>query len=181
MENSYPKNLETRRITKSGLKIFLRPLKPGDAQRYKAFLESLSDQSVYMKFFRLIRATNDFVEKMVNVDYVRQVVIVAFHDEEPEEEILGMGRYNLNEDGTTAEVYFGVREDYHNRGIGRELLAHVIEVARKRGLKGFTAQVMMDNRRMMHLFRAFEGKEFKIRRRMEAGIFYLDLDFLAGC
>jgi ribosomal protein S18 acetylase RimI-like enzyme len=175
---SSPRDLETRRTTKTGRKLFLRPLKPGDGPRYKNFLESLSDQSVYLKFFRLIRATDDFVEKMVDVDSVRQVVILAFAENGGEEKILGMGRYNLNGEGATAEVYLGVREDEQDHGIGRELLLHLIGIARKRGLKGFSAQVMVDNRRMLHLFRSLEGKEFKIERSMDAGVFYLDLDFL---
>ncbi len=177
-ENTYPGDLETRRTTKTGLKIFLRPLKPWDRLRYKAFLESLSEGSVYFKFFRIIRPTDDFVEKMVDLDHVRQVVVLAFDEDDPEERILGLGRYNLNEDGATAEVYFGVREEYQNRGLGRELLVHLVRVARKRGLKGFTAQVMVDNQRMLHLFRALEGEEFKIERRLEAGVFYLRLDFI---
>jgi ribosomal protein S18 acetylase RimI-like enzyme len=177
-EEGYSRGLQARRTTKSGLWIILRPIKPGDAGGYKVFLESLSDQSVYFKFFRHIRATDDFVEKMMDVDHVRQEVILAFPDEETEEKILGMARYDLNPDESTAEVYFGVREDFQNRGIGRELLTHLVEVARKRGLKGFTAEVMVDNRRMLHLFRSLEGKEFNIRRRMEAGVFYLHMDFL---
>lgn len=174
----YPRDLQAWRTAKSGLRIFLRPIRAGDAPRYKLFLESLSEQSLYLKFFRHIRATDDFVEKMVDVDHVRQEVILAFPDEKREEKILGMGRYNLNQDETTAEVYFGVREDFQNHGIGRELLAHLMVIARKRGLKGFTAEVMVDNRRMLHLFRSLEGKEFTIRRRMEAGVFYLDMEFL---
>jgi ribosomal protein S18 acetylase RimI-like enzyme len=77
-----------------------------------------------------------------------------------------------------AEVAFAVRDDYQNQGIGTELVAHLTTVGRSRGLKGFTAQVMVDNRRMLHLFRSLEGKEYTVELRMEAGIFYLNLAFL---
>ena len=177
-EKDYPKDVEAWRTTKSGLDIFMRALKPGDRALYKVFLESMSDQSVYLKFFRSIRPTDDFVEKMVEVDYDRQMAILAFKGEGETEEILGMGRYIMNKDDGTAEVYFGVRDDYQNRGIGKELLRHLVAVGRKRGLKGFTAQVMVDNRRMLHLFRSLEGKEYKIERRMEAGVFYFDMAFI---
>jgi len=177
-ERAYPQDLETWKVTKSGLKIFLRPIKLGDGPRYKVFLQSLSDQSVYFKFFRLIRLTDDFVARLVDADYVREMVIFALAGEETEERVLGMGRYILNKDEGTAEVYFAVRDDHQNLGIGRELLLHLTRVARKRGLKGFTAQVMVDNRGMLRVFRSFEGKEFKIRRTIEAGIFYLDMEFL---
>ncbi|MBN1106530.1 MAG: GNAT family N-acetyltransferase, partial [Deltaproteobacteria bacterium] len=90
----------------------------------------------------------------------------------------GIGRYILNQDGRTAEAYFAVRDDCQGQGIGRELVSHIISAARTRGLKGLTAEVMVDNRRMLRLFRSFEGKEYTLRIRMEAGIFYLDMDFL---
>jgi ribosomal protein S18 acetylase RimI-like enzyme len=173
----YPRDLEARRRTKSGLEIILRPIRQGDQPRYQEFLRSLSDESVYLKFFRHIRATDDFVEKMLDVDYVRKMVILALTADEPDEKILGLGRYNLNADERTAEVYFGVRDSYQNQGIGRELLVHLIRAARERGLQGLTAQVMVDNRRMLRLFRSFEGKEFEIERNMDAGVFYLALKF----
>jgi ribosomal protein S18 acetylase RimI-like enzyme len=177
-EKPYPTDVEAWRTTKSGLKIFLRAIRPGDKPLYKVFLEAMSDQSVYLKFFRSIRATDDFVQKMVEVDYTRQMGILALSGEGVEDRILGMSRYLLDQDVGTAEVYFGVRDDFQNRGIGRELLTHLTAVARKRGLKGLTAQVMVDNRRMLHLFRSLEGKEYKIERRMEAGVFYLDMTFI---
>lgn len=176
-EGAYPREFQTSRITKRGLKIFLRPVKLDDGPLYKVFLESLSDQSVYLKFFRRVRVTDDFVERLVDVDYVHNMVILALTADK-EEKILGMGRYNLNGDEGMAEVAFGVRDDYRNLGIGRELLLHLTRVARKRGLKGFTAQVMVDNPPMLRLFRMLEGKEFGIKRRMEAGVFYLEMEFL---
>jgi GNAT superfamily N-acetyltransferase len=138
----------------------------------------MSDRSAYLKFFRSILPTDDFVERLAVVDDVRRMTILAFEGEGEEEKVLGMGRYILDKNEGTAEVYFAVRDDRQNQGIGRELLSHLIAVGRKQGLKGFTAQVMVDNRRMLHLFRSFEGKEFKIRRKMEAGIFYLHMEFL---
>lgn len=174
----YPKDLEARQTTKSGVEIFLRPIRSGDEPNYKNFLQSLSDHSVYLKFFRSIQPTDDFVEKQVDVDYVHRMTILAFEGGGAEKKILGMGRYILNEEEGRAEVYFAVRDDHQNLGIGRELLFYLIAVARKQGLKGFTAQVMVDNRRMLHLFRSLEGTEFKINRRMDAGVFYLDMEFL---
>jgi GNAT superfamily N-acetyltransferase len=177
-EEAYPQDLETWRTTRSGLKIFLRPIKHGDAPRHKAFLQSLSSQSVYLKFFRLIRPTDEFVGRLVDVDYVHHMAIVALPGEEEDALVLGMGRYILNKDERTAELYFAIRDDYQGQGIGGELVSYIISVARKRGLKGLTAEVMADNRRMLRLFRSFEGKEYRIRIRMEAGIFYLDMDFV---
>ncbi|MBN1106679.1 MAG: GNAT family N-acetyltransferase [Deltaproteobacteria bacterium] len=174
----YPREMETWSTTKTGIRIFLRPIKAGDGPRFKRFLLSLSDQSVYLKFFRLIRPTDDFVERLVNVDYVHQLTILALAGQKDDAQVLGMARYDLNKEEGTAEAAFAVRDDYQNQGIGRQLVAHLTTLGRSRGLNAFTAQVMVDNRRMMHLFRALEGKEYTVQVKMEAGIFYLNLAFM---
>lgn len=173
----YPRDLEALRITKSGLRIFLRPIKQDEGPVYKAFLESLSDESIYSKFFRHLRFTDDFVGKLSDVDYVRRMVILAFAADNAGDPVLGMGRYTLSEKQGTAEVDFAVRDEYQGLGIGRELVLHLIRAAKKRGLKGFTAQVMVSNSRMLHLFREFEGEEYEIRRTLEDGVFHLTMDF----
>jgi len=177
-EGAYPRELETWRTTKAAIKIFLRAIRHSDAPRHKAFLQSLSSQSVYLKFFRIIRPTDDFVQWLVDVDYLRQMAFLALTGDEETDEVLGICRYILNKDDRTAEVYFAVRDDFQGRGVGRELLSYITSVARKRGLTGFTAAVMADNRRMMRLFRSLEKKEFTMRSRMEAGVFYLDMEFV---
>ena len=177
-EEAYPSELETWRTSKTGTKIFLRPIKHSDAPRHKTFLQSLSSQSVYLKFFRVIRPTDDFVQWLVDVDYLRQMAFLALTGDEETDEVLGICRYILNKDDRTAEVYFAVRDDFQGRGIGREMLTYITWVARKRGLTGFTAAVMADNPRMMRLFRSLEPKEFTIRTKMEAGVFYLDMEFV---
>jgi len=174
----YPSDLEARQTTKAGVEIFLRPIRSGDEPLYKAFLQSLSNQSIYLKFFRTVQPTDGLVERLTDVDYVHRMTLLAFRADEGEKEVLGMARYVLNPDQRTAEVYFAVRDDHQNLGIGRELLSCLIVAARKQGLKGLTAQIMVDNRRMLHLFRSMEGREFKIHRRMEAGVFYFDMEFL---
>ena len=68
------------------------------------------------------------------------------------ETVLGIGQYSLDSKTHTAEVAFAVRDDYQNRGIGWELLSYLTYLAKKRGLLGFTAEVLAENRPMLHLF-----------------------------
>jgi GNAT superfamily N-acetyltransferase len=104
--------------------------------------------------------------------------VVALIGDEGDEQVVGVGRYYLNDDHRTAEIVLTVRDDYHNRGIGRELISYLTLVAKKQGLIGFTAKVLVDNHAMLHLFRSFEEKAFDIKREIDAGVFYLDLAFL---
>jgi ribosomal protein S18 acetylase RimI-like enzyme len=73
-----------------------------------------------------------------------------------------------------------VGNEYQNNGIGRELLLHLISLARAQGLRGLTAQVLVDNVAMVRLLRSLEGVEYDIERRLKEGVFYFDMTFIGG-
>jgi ribosomal protein S18 acetylase RimI-like enzyme len=64
-----------------------------------------------------------------------------------------------------------------NKGIGRQLLSYLTYLARRPGLLGFTAEVLVDNRPMLHLLRLFEQMGFEIERKMESGVSELKIVF----
>ena len=57
----------------------------------------------------------------------------------------------LNKDLHTADVAFAVRDADHNKGIGTDLFSYLTYLAKKQGLLGFIAEVLMVNRPMPHL------------------------------
>lgn len=88
-----------------------------------------------------------------------------------------MGQMIKDERGHTAEVAFAVRDDMQNRGIGSELLDYLILQAKREGLLGFTAEVLVENRPMLHVFeKMFPG----IEKKLEDGVFELVLRFSDG-
>jgi GNAT superfamily N-acetyltransferase len=78
--------------------------------------------------------------------------MLATIEEAETERVVGIGQFYIEEALHTAEVGLVVRDDYQNRGIGSELLAYLTHLAQERGLFGFTARVLMENRAMLHLF-----------------------------
>ena len=86
----------------------------------------------------------------------------------------GLGQYNIDPNTHTAEVAFVVRDDYQNRGIGSELLSYLTYLAKKQGLLGFTAEVLVENRPMLHLF---EKMGFFMDRRIEEQVYELKMAF----
>jgi acyl-CoA hydrolase/GNAT superfamily N-acetyltransferase len=173
----YPEDLETYRATKTGLEIFLRPVKISDDPLLKDFLYSLSDHSIYRRF---ISARKDIpherLQPLVVIDYTSQTAILATIGDEDREEIVGVGRYYIDEATHTAEVAFAVRDDFQNRGIGSELLSYLTYLAKKQGLVGFTAEVLTDNRPMLHLF---EKMGFDIEKRSDSGVYEMKMMFSA--
>jgi len=174
----YPEELEVYRTTKAGIEILLRPIKISDEPLLKDFTHFLSDESIYRRFFSLRRdMSHEFLQKLVVIDYTEKMALLVTLRHEEKEEIVGVGRYVIEEGTHTANVAFAVRDDYQNKGVGRELLSHLTYLAKRRGLLGFTAEVLVDNKPMLHLFREFEKKGFDIEKRIEAGVFYFRIGF----
>jgi RimJ/RimL family protein N-acetyltransferase len=85
-----------------------------------------------------------------------------------------MGQFNIDGNTHTAEVSFVVNDEYQNRGIGTELLAYLTLLAKKQGLLGFSAEVLVENRPMLHLF---EKMGFTMEKRIEDNTYELKMAF----
>jgi len=73
-----------------------------------------------------------------------------------------------------AEVAFAVRDDRQNSGVGYELFRYLYRLARRQGLLGFTADVLIENRAMMHLCRKMG---FEVTKTDESGVYSLKMMF----
>jgi acyl-CoA hydrolase/GNAT superfamily N-acetyltransferase len=174
-KGEYPEALETFRTTKTGLEVLLRPVKISDEPLVKEFFHGVSDESLYRRFFSIRQdLPHELLQRFAVIDYTKQMVILAVILQGPKEEIIGIGQYWIQEEMHTADVAFAVRDDYHNKGIGYELFLYLFHLARRRGLLGFTADVLMDNRSMMRLCRKM-GLE--VVRTDESGVYNLKMMF----
>lgn len=171
----YPEHLETHRTTKSGLEILLRPVKLSDEPLLKEFFYSLSENTLYRRFLSVRKdMPHERLQSFVVIDYTKQMVLLAVIEKGEREEVVGMGQYHIDETTYTAEVGFAVKDDYQNKGIGTELLSYLTFIAKREGLLGFYAEVLVENRPMLHLF---EKMGFEIEKRREEGIYELKILF----
>jgi len=171
----YPENLETYKTTKTGSRILLRPVKISDEPLLKDFFYSLSDKSIYRRFFsRRTDMPHEYLQKFVVVDYSKQMVILAVIEHEEREECVGIGQYSVVEATNTGDLALVVGDDYQNQGIGSELLSYLTVLARKQGLSGFTAEVLVDNKPMHLLIRKMG---FAVEKRIEAGVVEMRISF----
>jgi ribosomal protein S18 acetylase RimI-like enzyme len=114
------------------------------------------------------------LQKFVAVDYFQKMMLVAVKEEDDKELICGLGQYDINSDVFTAEVALVVRDDCQNKGIGAELLSHLAYLAKKRGILGFTAEVLAGND---PVFRLFKKMGFIVSKRIESGVYELKAMF----
>jgi acyl-CoA hydrolase/ribosomal protein S18 acetylase RimI-like enzyme len=171
----YPEHLETHRTTRTGLEIFVRPVRISDETLLKDFFYSLSDNSLYRRFISVRKdMPHERLQDFVIIDYTRQMVILAVLRHDEHEKIVGVGQYGIDEATHTAEVGFAVRDDFQNMGIGTELLAYLTFLAKRQGLLGFSAEVLAENTPMLHVF---DKMGFDIQKRREEGIYELRMTF----
>ncbi|MCP4716498.1 MAG: GNAT family N-acetyltransferase, partial [Deltaproteobacteria bacterium] len=114
------------------------------------------------------------LQEFVVIDYTAEMVIMAIIEHEEHEHIVGIGQYGIDPTTHSAEVAVVIRDQYQGKGIGTELLSYLTYLARRQGLLGFTAEVLVENRPMMSLF---EKGGFDIEKRRDEGLYELKLAF----
>ncbi|MBN2158449.1 MAG: GNAT family N-acetyltransferase [Spirochaetes bacterium] len=171
----YPGHLETFRTTRDGTTLKIRPVNINDETLIKDLFYSLSDQSFQRRFMSTrLDMPHERRQEFVVIDYTRELVLLSFVVTPHKEILAGMGQMIKDEKSHMAEVAFAVRDDMHNRGIGSELLSYLILLAKRDGLLGFRAEVLVENRPMLHVFeKMFPDAE----KRIEEGVYELVLRF----
>jgi acyl-CoA hydrolase/RimJ/RimL family protein N-acetyltransferase len=174
-KGEYPEELETYRTTEQGLEILLRPVKITDEPHVKEFFYDLSDKSMYRRFLSVRKdMPHERLQEFVIINYTKELVILATLGGEDMEKIVGIAQYGINESTHTAEAAFVVRDDYHGKGIGLELLKYLTYLAKKNGLLGFTAEVLVENTPMLKLF---EKMGFNIEKHSSSGVYEMKMLF----
>jgi acyl-CoA hydrolase/RimJ/RimL family protein N-acetyltransferase len=174
-KGEYPEHLETYRTTSEGFSLLLRPVKISDEPLLKDFFNFLSDQSLYRRFISMRKDTpHERLQEFVVIDYTKEMVILATIKDAEVEKVVGVGQYGINETNHTAEVALVVRDEDQNKGVGLELLSYLTYLAKREGLLGFTAEVLVENKPMLHLF---EKMGFDIQKRNEQGVYELQMAF----
>ncbi len=174
-KGEYPEYLETFRTTKTGMQVLFRPVKISDEPLLKDFFYSLSDDSTYRRFISTRKdMPHERLQEFVVIDYTNEMVVLATVMDGKKEIVVGVGQYGINEATHTAEVAFIVKDDHQDQGIGHELLSYLTFLAKKQGLHGFTAEVLLNNKPMLHLF---EGAGFDIDKSISEGVYELRMMF----
>jgi RimJ/RimL family protein N-acetyltransferase len=173
----YPENLESYRVTKTGFPVFFRPVKISDEPLLKDFFYALSENSLYRRFMsRRKDIPHERLQDFVIIDYTNEMQIIAVVGDETNQIIAGLGQYGIDDTSHTAEVAFAVRDDHQGKGIGTELLSYLTYLAKREGLLGFTAEVLVENKPMLHVF---EKGGFDTKKTAEAGVYELKMAFRA--
>jgi acetyltransferase len=147
----YPAQYVAPWTTKDGKQIMIRPIRPEDEPLMVKFHETLSDRSVYLRYFCSLslsrRVAHERLLRICFSDYDREMALVAERTDPltGERQIMGVGRMNKLHAGNEAEVAVLVSDRFQKLGLGHELLRRVVEIARDEKLSSVSAEMLTDN------------------------------------
>jgi acetyltransferase len=162
----YPNQYEARTVREGVGELFIRPIRPEDASLLVELFESLSRQSIYFRFFGPLKIlSSSMLARFTQIDYDREIALVALLGREPNEKMLGVARvitdiYNQK----NAEFSIAVGDQWHGKGIGAELLKRCLSISKERGIEIVKGIVLPENTRMLAL-----GKKLGFTAKKIAG------------
>jgi acetyltransferase len=162
----YPLKYVSSWTMKDGNQVTIRPIRPEDEPLMVKFHETLSDRSVYLRYFGSLslsrRVAHERLLRICFGDYDREMALVAERTDPAtgERQIIAVGRMNKLHAKNEAEVAVLVSDRYQNLGLGKELLRRVVQVARDEKLSQVSAEMLPDNVGMQAIMR---GLGFRVR------------------
>ena len=150
----YPKKYETLWKLRDGRTVILRPIKPEDEPLWLEMFRNFSEESIRYRFFEVIKDTPHEVRvRYCNIDYDREIGIVAELNEGGIRKILGVVRLVIEPDGKTGEVAIIVADPWQGLGLGTKMMDYMIEVCKDKGLETIYGVMLPDNYRAINLMK----------------------------
>jgi acetyltransferase len=148
----FPTHLATQLVVKDGRTVRVRPIRPEDAAAEAEFVKNLSLQARYFRFMLgLNELTPELLNRFTQIDYHRELALVAFADEGGREVEIGVARYKLQPDGTTVEYAIVVADAWQGQGLAKQLMQLLIAEAKVRGHQLMVGEILSQNTGVRHL------------------------------
>jgi len=155
----YPEPYVTPWKLCDGTSVTIRPIRPEDEPLLVKFHETLSDRSVYYRYFGPLRleerGAHERFRRICFVDYDRVMALVVEHRNPPtgSPEILGVGRLSKQHHANEAEFALTISDRWQRHGLGAQLLKLLVQMGRDEKLDRITATILPDNHAMLALAR----------------------------
>ena len=155
----YPSQHVSQFTMKDGTEVTLRPIRPEDEPLMARFHETLTDRSVYMRYFSSLslssRVAHERLVRICFVDYDRVMALVVDHKDKTtgQHRILGVGRLVKLHTKAEGEVAILVSDQCQKQGLGTELLRRTVQIARDEKLGSLFAEMLRDNVAVQSIFK----------------------------
>jgi acyl-CoA hydrolase/RimJ/RimL family protein N-acetyltransferase len=161
-KKAYPEDEERKVILKNGERVLIRPAKASDAHGIQDIFYNLGKEDIYTRFFTNLESfTEQKAQHLCNVDYENEMAFTAVIGKEREnEKIIGSCCYFVDCTDKLAEVAYMIRPEWQGCGLGTALQERMAEYARSKGVRGFKANILMENIKMQRVFQRGDNVSF---------------------
>jgi acetyltransferase len=150
----YPTHLVSNWQRPDGTNVVIRPIRPEDAALEQEFVRNLSEESRYFRFMNSVQELSEsMLVRFTQIDYNREMALIAVKSEHEKEIELGVTRYAINPDGESCEFALVVADNMRGTGLGLKLMVALMDAARSKGLKSIEGEVLNNNASMLKLMR----------------------------
>jgi len=150
----YPKKYETLWKLRDGRTVLLRPIKPEDEPLWLEMFQNFSKDSIRYRFFSIIKDTSHEMRvRYCNIDYDREIAIVAELTENGRKKILGVTRVPIEPDKKTGEIAVIVADPWQGLGLGSKMVDYMIEICKDKKLETIYGYMLGDNYRTINLMK----------------------------
>lgn len=152
----YPNEYEFNDRLKDGRQVLIRPIRPEDEDLHHELFKSLSRQTNYFRFFSYRRhLTHEQAARFTQIDYDREMAIIALIEENGQERSIGVNRLTYQARNDQHEFAIVVADRFQGTGVGRILMRRLLEIARDRKINQIIGIVLAENLKMIKFCRAF--------------------------
>jgi acetyltransferase len=148
----YPTRYVTPWKMSDATEVLLRPIRPEDEPLEYEMLSTLTEETLRGRFFQVIKNIgHEMLIRYCNIDYDREMAIVAEVRQGEKRRIIGIGRLIIEPDFKKGEFAVVVHDDYQRKGLGYKLVDMVIGIGQEKGLEKIYGLVLSDNRAMLRI------------------------------
>jgi acetyltransferase len=156
----YPTRYEDFCKLQDGRMVLLRPIKPEDEPLWLEMFQNFSEESIRQEFFQTIIGTpHEIGVRYCNIDYDKEIAIVAELAEEGRRRIIGVVRLITEMCGKSGEITVIVADSWQGLGLGSKLIDHITEICKDRQLETIHTETHSDNHRVIKMLKK---KDFTI-------------------
>lgn len=172
---AYPADEERTVALKDGRSVLLRPSRTTDMEPLQDLFYRLTPRDIYTRFFTNLKSlSTKNAQHLCSVSYEEEMAFVAVTGDWADETIVGSCCYYVDPSTNLADVAYMIRPEWQGRGLGTALQERIAEYAKNHGVRGFSADVLSENERMLGVF---EKSGCRISKRVVSGTYEVEMLF----
>lgn len=165
----YPRGLVTPFVLKNGGKVLLRPVQGEDEEMAAEMFRNFSEKTLFQSFLEEMKLIDhDKLTPYAQIDYDREITIVAELDEGSQKKIIGFIRLIADKFKESAEVTLTVADPWQGQGLGSKFLDFILEIAKGKKLKSIHVKFCKDDAVILGMLKK-RGFEISLEKKLGTG------------